>query len=117
MLTRLERTVAKAVINVCGERESCLLPEKNLLALCRMPEKDLPKLRKTLNSLSLDGYFDLIRCKNNDEETLCVIPKHKLLCYRRERRELASGIVIKILLAVLGSVTAFVVTRILYGLF
>ena len=117
MLTRLERTVAKAVINVCGERESCLLPEKNLLALCRMSEKDLPKLRKTLNSLSLDGYFDLIRCLNGGEETLCVVPRHKLLCYKREKREFVNGIAIKILLAVLGSVTAFIVTRILYGLF
>ena len=117
MLTRTERKVVRAVIAAGAEKESFLIPEKSLLSACKMDKKDLPKLRKTLNSLSLDGYFDLIRCKNNDEETLCVIPKHKLLCYRRERRELASGIVIKILLAVLGSVTAFVVTRILYGLF
>ena len=117
MLTRTERTVVKAVINACGERESCLLPKKALLSACRMSEKDIPKLRKTLNSLSLDGYFDLIRCTNNNEETLCLIPKHKLLCYKRERRELASGILVKVLLAILGSVTAFIVTKILYGLF
>lgn len=117
MLTRTERIVAKAVINVCGEKQSCLIPEKTVLSACRMTEKDLPKLRKTLNSLSLDGYFDMIRCTNNDEETLCLIPKHKLLCYKRERRELASGILIKVLLAILGSVTAFIVTKILYGLF
>lgn len=77
----------------------------------------MPKLRKTLNSLSLDGYFDLIRCLNGGEETLCVVPRHKLLCYKREKREFVNGIAIKILLAVLGSVTAFIVTRILYGLF
>ena len=82
-----------------------------------MSRKDLPKLRKTLNSLSLDGYFDLIRCLNGGEETLCVIPKHKLLCYKREKRELVNGIAIKVLLAVLGSITAFIVTKILYGLF
>ncbi len=117
MLTRTERTVAKTVIGVCGERESCLVPEKEFLSLCKMGGKDLPKLRKTLNSLSLDGYFDLIRCVKDKEETLCFIPKHKLLCYKRERREIANGIAIKILLAVLGSVTAFIVTKILYGLF
>ncbi len=109
--------MVKAVIDLCGEKESSLLPEKTLLSTCKMSRKDLPKLRKTLNSLSLDGYFDLIRCLNGGEETLCVIPKHKLLCYKREKRELVNGIAIKVLLAVLGSITAFIVTKILYGLF
>lgn len=117
MLTRTERTVVKAVIGVCGERESCLVPEKTLLSLCGMKEKDLRKLRKTLNSLSLDGYFDMIRCVNGNEPTLCLIPKHKMLCYNRERREIINDVTVKILLAVLGSVTAFIVTKILYGLF
>ena len=114
MLTRTERKVVRAVIAAGAEKESFLIPEKSL---CKMDKNDLPKLRKTLNSLSLDGYFDLIRCLNGGEETLCVVPRHKLLCYKREKREFVNGIAIKILLAVLGSVTAFIVTRILYGLF
>lgn len=109
--------MVKAVVAASAERESFLVPEKSLLSACKMDKKDLPKLRKTLNSLSLDGYFDLIRCLNGGEETLCFVPRRKLLCYKRERRELVNGIAIKILLAVLGSVTAFLVTRILYGLF
>ena len=117
MLTRTERKVVRAVIAAGAEKESFLIPEKSLLSACKMDKKDLPKLRKTLNSLSLDGYFDLIRCLNGGEETLCVVPRHKLLCYKREKREFLNGIAIKILLAVLGSVTAFIVTRILYGLF
>ncbi len=117
MLTRIERVVAKALVDAADGRESFLISESSLAALCRIKPKDVDKFRKAISSLSLGGYYDLIRCGRDGEELLCVIPKSKLLLYRRERRDFASGIIFKILLAVLGSVAAFLATKILYGLF
>ena len=117
MLTAKEREVVRAVLAFCGERESCLISENDLLALVDIRKKNLKTVRAIVNSLVLDGYFDLVRCKRGEEDVLCITPKLKARRYEREREQLALGVAYKILLAVLGSLVAFLVTRLLYGLF
>lgn len=117
MLNGKEREVVRAVVAFCGERESCLISESDLFALVDIRKKTMKEMRAIVDSLSLDGYFDLIKCKRGDETVLCITPKLKARLCEREKKQLVRGIVYKIFLAVLGSLAAFLVTRILYGLF
>ena len=57
----------------------------------------------------------LTRAENG--KMLCLTPKVKARCYGSERRKLLSSLIFKIALAALGSVAAFVFTRLLYRFF
>ena len=117
MLNRKEREVVRAVISFCGERESCLISENDLFALADIRKKTIKEIRSIVDSLALDGYFDLVKCKRGEETVLCITPKLKARLCEREKKQLARGVIYKIFLAVLGSLAAFLGTRILDGLF
>ncbi len=117
MLTGKERVLLKALINDCGEKASHLISEERLLFLLKDKNFTATTLEQSLNSLQVDGYFDFIRCSKDGVKHLCVFPKLKAKCYRREKKQFAESLVLKVILAVLGSVVAFIVTKILYGLF
>ena len=117
MLNRKEREVVRAVISFCGERESCLISENDLFALVDIRKKTIKEIRSIVDSLAFDGYFDVVKCKRGEETVLCITPKLKARLCEREKKQLARGVIYKIFLAVLGSLAAFLVTRILYGLF
>lgn len=117
MLTAKEREVVRAVVAYCGEKETCLVSESDLVALVDMRNKNAETVRSIVNSLAIDGYFDVIECKKDDGRVYCITPKLKARFCEREKLQFARGAIYKILLAVLGSIAAFFVTRLLYGLF
>lgn len=117
MLTVKEREVVRAVVAFCGDRHACLISEKELFALVGIRKLTPRELQTLLNSLSIDGYIDVIKCRKGEEEMLCITPKLKARSYERERGMLMRSIGFKLALTALGSIVAFLVTKILYGLF
>ncbi|MDY2879337.1 MAG: hypothetical protein SOT34_00130 [Candidatus Borkfalkiaceae bacterium] len=117
MLTRRELALVKAVLALCGERDSCLTDEKTLLALTGTKPNDAPSFGRMIDGLEAEGYLDVIRCEGENGKMLCLTPKVKARCYGSERRKLLSSLIFKIALAALGSVAAFVFTRLLYRFF
>ncbi|MBR2337395.1 MAG: hypothetical protein IKA61_05590 [Clostridia bacterium] len=117
MLTAKELSVLKAVMAQCGDRESALFSQEKLLSQLKIKKFTEQDLEVTVNSLQVEGYFEVIRCYKGKEKMLCIFPKLKGKCYQRERKQLYGNLAIKVIFAVLGSVTAFIVTKLLYGLF
>lgn len=117
MLTAKEREVVRAALAFCGDKSSCLISESDLLALVNIRKVTARELETIVNSLTLDGYFDVIKCRKDTENMLCITPKPKARVYEREQKQLVRSIGFKLLLTVLGSLVAFLVTKILYGLF
>ena len=117
MLTAKELVVLKMVMSECGERESFLVSEQKLLSVLKLKKFSAQDLDVTVNSLQVEGYFDVIRCYKGKEKMFCIFPKLKGKCYQRERQQLYGNLMIKVLFAVLGSIVAFIVTKLLYGLF
>lgn len=117
MLSRSEREIVRATLAFCGDRESCLISVGHLLALVDIRRMTEDKLLSSLDSLAADGYFDIIRCEKNGETALCVTPRVKARAWKSERVRFARDLWLKILIAVAGSLAAFVVTKLLYGLF
>lgn len=117
MLTGKDLVVLKTLLTKCGEKSGLLIEQDELLALLR-GKKITPKiLDSTLDFLQVEGYFEIIDCVKNGEKAYCVFPKLKARCYRKERREFAVGVALKIGVALLGSALAFILSKILYGLF
>ena len=117
MLTGKELYVLKEILSVCGERESCLISEEKLLSALKKKKLSKNSLDMAINSLQAEGYFEVIRCQRDKSKVFCFFPKIKARCYERERKQLANSLIVKIIFAVLGSVSAFIATQILYGLF
>ena len=117
MLTGRETCLLKAVLSFCGEDGGALILEEELFCKVKNKKITYKEMLFTLNSLQSDGYFEIIKCSRGEQNLLFVTPKLKAKCYKRERKQFTSGLIAKILIAVLGSVTAFLVTKILYGLF
>lgn len=85
MLSRKEREIVRAVISFCGERESCIISENDLFALVDIRKKTIKEIRSIVDSLVLDGYFDLVKCKRGEETVLCITPKLKARLCEREK--------------------------------
>ncbi|MBE5742135.1 MAG: hypothetical protein E7360_02305 [Clostridiales bacterium] len=117
MLTGKEIALIKAITSFCGEDSGCLIEEAKLYAKVKGKKFNEVQFDLALKTLEDEGYFDLIRCSRGEEKLLYLSPKIKAKNYERERKQLANSLLIKILFAVLGSVCAFLVTKILYGLF
>ena len=117
MLTAKEMSVLKTIMSNCNDRESFLISEDKLLSQLKIKKISKQELDSTVDSLQVEGYFDVIRCYKGQSKMLCIFPKLKGKCYQRERRQLYGNLAVKVLFAVLGSVAAFVATKLLYGLF
>ena len=117
MLTAKETSVLKAVMSSCDGRDSFLVSEEKLLSQLKAKKFNEQELSAAVDSLQVEGYFDVIRCYKGQKKMLCIFPKLKAKCYEREKRQLYGKLMIKILFAVLGSVAAFAATKLMYGLF
>ena len=117
MLTAKELDILKTIMSQCGQKQSVLVAEEKLLASLKNKNFSAQDLEDMINSLQVEGYFDVIRCYRGQNKLFCFTPKLKGRYYQRERKQLYGNLVVKVLFAVLGSVVAFIVTRLLYGLF
>ena len=117
MLSRKEACLVKAVLALCGERDSCLTDEEKLCALTKTKRENLSSVGRTLDVLQAEGYLDVIRCEGENGKMLCLTPKLKARCYGAERRKLYSSVAFKIAVTVIGSAAAFLFTKILYRFF
>ena len=117
MLTVKEELVLKVLLNECGEKNGCLLSKDQLLVLLKNKKFTPQNLENILDCLQVDGYFEIIKCVKGGRQMYCVFPKLKARCFAQEKRNFAIGVCIKIAVAVIGSVLAFAVSKILYGLF
>lgn len=117
MLTGRETFLLKTLLSFCSEEGGSLISEEELWAKLKFKKFTEKETWLILTTLQSEGYFDLIRCKREEQNLLFVTPKLKAKYYERERKQFTNGLILKILFAILGSVTAFLVTKILYGLF
>ena len=117
MLTVKESAVLKVLLNECGDKNGCLLSIDRLQELLKNKKFTPQSLDNILDCLQVDGYFEIIKCYKNGRLMYCVFPKLKAKCFAQEKRNFAIGVCIKIAVAVIGSVLAFAVSKILYGLF
>ena len=117
MLSRREACLVKAVLVLCGDRDSCLTDEEKLCALTKTKKGNACSLGRTLDVLQAEGYLDVIRCEGENGKMLCLTPKLKARCYGSERRKLYSSVAFKIAVSAIGSAAAFLFTKILYRLF
>ena len=117
MLTGKDLSVLKTLLEKCGEKNGCLIEKEELLSLLKDKKTTSTALENALDFLQVEGYFEIIKCVKNGRDAYCVFPKLKARCYRKERREFIVGVALKIGVALLGSALAFVLSKILYGLF
>ena len=117
MLSRKEACLVKAVLALCGDRDSCLTDEEKLCALTKTKRENSSSVGRTLDVLQAEGYLDVIRCEGENGNMLCLTPKLKARCYGAERRKLYSSVAFKIAVTVIGSAAAFLFTKILYRFF
>lgn len=116
MLNREERRILSAVYARCNGG-GCLVSPSDLLTDLKDKKMTAEKLDKTLKSLELDDYFDLIYSDKKGAEVMCITLKPKGRAFSREAVQNRRYLVFKIMIAVGSAILTFVVGRFLYLLF
>lgn len=118
MLNKTEQEVMNIVFQACDGKPSCLITARDILS--QLPKsKGLSEERivKTLKSLELDDYFDIIYSDRKGEEVFCISLHTKGFSFRRERQQGRRKLYVKIGITVLTAVLSFLITFILKKLF
>ncbi len=118
MLNGKEREVLEAIACKCAGTESCLISVDEVLALSKKRKSfDKNKVLSLINSLELDGYFDVVFTERSGERVLCVNLTKKGLSFRREIVQDRRKIVWRVFLAVMSAIITFSLGRVLFYLF
>ncbi len=118
MLNSREKAVLESVWSKCAGTESCLISADEILALSKKRKKfDKNAVLTIVNSLELDGYFDVVFTEKNGESVMCVNLTKKGLSFRREIIQDRRRLVWRVLLAVMSAVITFSLGRLLFYLF
>ena len=117
-LSKRENAVMSAVFQLSEGKERFLVAPYELLALLP-PRQNFneEKLYRTLRSLELDGYFELIESDRKGERVFVVHMKEAGRCYRRNDSLLRRRLVFKLLVTracgVLSALVGIVVKSLL----
>lgn len=117
MLNKTEKAVMDVVFNSCGLNGACIISEEEIKLKLKDKKIDGRKIKSTLNSLSLDKYFDLLLCDRHGEEVYCINLLTKGYSFKRETEQEKRSFVYKILLAVLTGAITYIVGKLLFWMF
>ena len=118
MLSKRESEVMNAVYSLCHERGVCLISPAELMALLPVRKGySEEKLEEVLNGLALDDYFELLSSERKGEKMYVLSLRTKGQAYRRYSLQQRRDVAVKMLLAVVSAVVAFVVGLILKRIF
>ncbi len=99
-LSRRENEVMGAIFTLSEGKERFLVSPYEILSL--LPKKakcDEEKLERTMRSLELDGYFELVDCERKGEKTYVVHMREEGLAYRRLDARRRRGLIFRLLVA------------------
>ena len=117
-LNRRENEVMNAVFKLSGGKERFLVAPYEIEAILPARGKyDEALLEKTLSSLALDGYFELVETERKGEKMYVIHMREAGLCYRRTDYQRKRGIFFRCAVAALGAVVTFLVGLLLKALF
>ncbi len=114
MLTVSEKNTLKAIINKCGQKQTCLASKQDIL--CRMPPRSgvsEKKLDKIIEGLEVDGYIDVILSDRHGEIVYCITLLARAKGYKRESVQSVRYVVYRVVLAVVSAFITFAVGRVL----
>lgn len=118
MLSKRESEVMNAVYSLCHERGVCLISPAELMALLPVRKGySEEKLEEVLNGLALDDYFELLSSERKGEKMYVLSLRAKGHAYRRCSLQQKRDVAVKMALAVVSAVVAFVVGLILRRIF
>lgn len=118
-LNRRENEVMNAVFELSGGKERFLCAPYELTAL--LPGKgkyDEALLGRTLRSLALDGYFDLVESERKGEPVFVIHMREAGLSFRRQNCQRRRGVAFRLGVAAVGAVVTFLVgilLRVVFG--
>ena len=117
-LNRRENEVMNAVYELsCGKERFLVSPYELAAVLPAKGKYDEASLERTLNSLALDGYFELVETDRKGEKTYVIEMREAGMSYRRRDYQRKRGLVFRILVAALGAVVTFLVGILLRAFF
>ena len=117
-LNRRESEVMNAVYELAGGKERFLVSPCELMATLPARGKyNEETLERTLDSLALDGYFELVETDRKGEKTYVIHMREAGLGYRRQNAQQKRGLVFRIVVAALGAVVTFLVGLLLRAIF
>ncbi len=118
MLSKQENEIMRAVYELCGGRESCLVSPYEIVSMLPVRGKyTVEKVDRILHSLEMDDYFDLLASERKGEKMYVITLHRNGIAYRRSEQQIKRSIVFKVILSVMGAVVTFAVGRLLVGLF
>ena len=118
MLNKRENEVMNAVYTLCHEKGVCLISPTELIDILPLRKKYTEEgLEEVLHQLALDDYFDLLFSERKGEKMYVLSLRTKGQAYKRCSIQQKRDVAVKMLLAVVSAVVAFVVGLILKRIF
>jgi hypothetical protein len=118
MLSKRENEIMNAVYALCHEKGVCLVSPAELLALLPLRKNYTEEsLEELLRQLALDDYFELLFSERKGEKMYVLSLRTKGQAYKRCSMQQKRDVAVKMLLAVVSAVVAFVVGLILKRIF
>lgn len=118
MLSKRENEIMNAVYALCHEKGVCLVSPAELLALLPLRKNYTEEnLEELLRQLALDDYFELLFSERKGEKMYVLSLRTKGQAYKRCSIQQKRDVAVKMLLAVVSAVVAFVVGLILKRIF
>ena len=118
VLNKRESEVMNAVYALCHEKGVCLISPAELMALLPLRKYYTEeKLEEILSQLALDDYFELLSSERKGEKMYVLSLRTKGQAYRRCSLQQRRDVAVKMLLAVVSAIVAFVVGLILKRIF
>lgn len=117
-LNRRENEVMNAVYELSGGKERFLISLSELRAVLPAKGKyDEAALARFLQSLALDGYFELIESVRKGEPVYVIHMREAGLSFRRQDSQRKRSVCFRVGLAALGAVVTFLVGLLLRAIF
>jgi hypothetical protein len=118
MLSKYETEVMSAVYSLCDGTDGCLVSPIDILSLLPSNKKyNVERIDDTLNSLHMDGYFDLITSERKGEKMYVISLKENGYSFNRNKKQRQRDILFRIFLAFVGAFATFIFGLILKALF
>lgn len=117
MLNKTEKAIMEIIFDKCGLNGACIVSEEEIKLKLKDKKINSSKIKSTLNSLSLDKYFDLYLCDRRGEEVFCINLLGKGYSFKRESEQEKRIFIYKILLAVITGTVTYLVGKLLFWIF
>lgn len=117
MLSKSEKLVMAVIFDSCAKNGACLISINEIQIKLNNKQFTNAKIKATLRSLELDGYFDLIECLKGEDLIYCINLQHKGYSFVRDYEQQRRALFSKIFLAIVSAAITFLVGRLLFYLF